>query len=117
MVPGGVSGSARQPIASQPPSGRAFIKTESSNRQLKGLVLAGQRAVGGEEAVTQQSPTPGYPSSPQLGATLGGQTLGVQSGQFGLDALSDRPYELLQPKVSSPHGERPEGSIEPKAAK
>lgn len=100
--------------------GRAFVTTQST-RQLSGLVLAGKRAVGAEEALHMQSPSgldgPGYPSSPRLGGTLGGQTMGVQSGQLGIDAMAERPYEDLKAKVTSPHGEKTLAVMEPKPAK
>jgi hypothetical protein len=80
--------------------GRAFIKAESK-RELNGLVLAGKRAIGGEELSHQQAnfDLQMYPSSPRLG-TLGGETLGGQQSQLGLDTLSDRPFEMVEPKVA-----------------
>merc|ERR1719387_2398828 len=79
------------------------------------------RVVGGDEEALQlkmQSPSgmesPGYLGSPQLGATVGGQTLGMQGGQFGVDTLSDRPFELLVQEPTSPSEK---GYGEPKPAR
>eukprot|EP00746_Dinoflagellata_sp_MGD_P166967 gnl/MRDRNA2_/MRDRNA2_97227_c0_seq1.p1 gnl/MRDRNA2_/MRDRNA2_97227_c0~~gnl/MRDRNA2_/MRDRNA2_97227_c0_seq1.p1 ORF type:complete len:708 (-),score=133.16 gnl/MRDRNA2_/MRDRNA2_97227_c0_seq1:168-2291(-) len=120
----GAQGSPRRLMANASGStasqGRAFIKAES-NRQISGLVLAGKKAVGGDEEALQlkmQSPSgmesPGYMGSPHLGPTLGGQTLGMQGGQFGVDTLSDRPFELLVQEPTSPSDK---GFMESKPAK
>lgn len=83
--------SGSMPLA---PQGRQALHKESSQRQLKGLVMAGQAAMAGHTS----SSSGAAPRGKQINSGRSSNAM------FGLDASSSQPFELRQDSV---HGEVP----------